>query len=99
MYCDIIYLAHNLRGDNMDKLIVISALWCPSCLILKKNLKKLNEEYDIDIKTLDYDLDEDEVKKYNVGEKLPVIICNDKRLIGEKTYDEIVNFLKECNVI
>lgn len=81
------------------EVIVVSALWCPSCLLLKKELKKLHEEYDLNFKTLDYDLDEDEVKKYSVGDKLPVIICDDKRLIGEKTYDEIVNFLKECNLI
>ena len=26
------------------EIIVISAVWCPSCLILKKELKKLHEE-------------------------------------------------------
>ena len=82
-----------------NDLIVISAVWCPSCLILKKQLKKLNEEYNITYSLLDYDLDEDEVKEYDVGDKLPVIICNDKRLIGEKSYDEIISFLKECNLI
>ena len=77
-----------------NKIIVISAVWCPSCLILKKHLKKLKEEYkDIEIETLDYDLDEEEVKKYNIGDKLPVIIYNNNYLIGEKTYEEIINFL------
>ena len=34
----------------MNKLVVVSALWCPSCLILKKHLKKIEEEYEnIDI--------------------------------------------------
>ena len=83
----------------MKEVIVISALWCPSCLILKKHLKKLQEDYNLVFKTLDYDLDEDEVKEYNVSDKLPVIIYQDKRLIGEKTYDEILSFLKECNLI
>ena len=84
----------------MKKILVISAIWCPSCLILKKQLKKINQDYpDIDIETLDYDLDENEVSKYNVGDKLPVIIYNDKRLIGEKSYEEITTFLKECNLI
>ena len=84
----------------MKKLLVISAVWCPSCLILNKHLKKLNEDIEIEITKLDYDLDEDIVEKYNVGEKLPVVILldNDKevsRLIGEKTYDELLNFIKE----
>ncbi len=82
-----------------DEIVVISAVWCPSCLILKKELKKLREEYSLEFKTLDYDLDEDEVEEYNVGNKLPVIICGEKRLIGEKSYEEIVNFLKECSII
>ena len=84
----------------MKKILVISAIWCPSCLILKKQLKKINQDYpDIAIETLDYDLDENEVSKYNVGDKLPVIIYNDKRLIGEKSYEEITTFLKKCNLI
>ena len=79
-----------------NKIIVISAVWCPSCLILKKHLKRLKEEYpDIEIETLDYDLDEEEVSKYNVGDKLPVIINNDNRLIGEKSYEEIISFLRK----
>ena len=81
------------------EIIVISALWCPSCLILKKELKKIKEEYNLDFVMLDYDLDEEEVKKYNVGDKLPVIICGENRLIGEKSYDEIISFLKECKLI
>jgi thiol-disulfide isomerase/thioredoxin len=84
----------------MKKLLVVSAVWCPSCLILNKHLKKLNEDIEIEITKLDYDLDEDIVEEYNVGEKLPVVILldNDKevsRLIGEKTYDELLSFVKE----
>ena len=60
----------------MKEIVVVSAVWCPSCLILKKNLKKLQEEYEnVEIKTLDYDFDEEEVQELNVGEKLPVMIC------------------------
>ena len=87
------------------EVIVISAIWCPSCLILNKNLKKLNKEYpEVQINKLDYDLDEEEVTEYNVGTKLPVIVIkiNNKetnRLIGEKKYEEIIEFLKEGNII
>lgn len=83
----------------MKEVIVISAVWCPSCLILKKELKRLHDDYQIVFKMLDYDLDEEIVEKYSVGDKLPVIICNDKRLIGEKSYEEIRDFLKECDII
>lgn len=88
----------------MKKITVISALWCPSCLILKKHLKRLSEDYSLEIKSLDYDFDEDEVNRLNVGDKLPVIISFDNdvevnRLIGEKTYEEIVAFLKGDDII
>ena len=82
------------------EVLVISAVWCPSCLILKKHLKKLKEEYNLDVNYLDYDFDEDEVKKYDVKDILPVMIILEgdsevSRLIGEKTSEEIISFLKE----
>ena len=90
----------------MEKeVLVISAVWCPSCLILNKNLKKINKEYpEIQITKLDYDLDEEEVKKYKIGNILPVIIIKEKekeidRLIGEKTYEQTIDFLKKGNVL
>ena len=84
----------------MKEILVVSAVWCPSCLILNKHLKKLSNESDIKITKLDYDLDEDIVSEYNVGEKLPVIILKEnnietKRLIGEKSYEEIIEFIGE----
>ena len=84
----------------MKELVVVSAVWCPSCLILNKHLKKIKEDININITKLDYDLDEDEVEEYNVGDKLPVIILKEnnnevRRLIGEKSYDEIIEFIGE----
>lgn len=83
------------------ELLVISAVWCPSCLILNKHLKKLKEEYsNLIISRLDYDMDEEKIFKYNIGDKLPVMILLDEegnelnRLIGEKSYNEIVDFLE-----
>ena len=86
------------------ELIVISAVWCPSCLILKKHLKKLKEEYNVEYKLLDYDFDEEEVEPYEVGKKLPVMIVKENgneisRLIGEKSYEDIVTFLKDSGLV
>lgn len=78
-------------------MVVISAVWCPSCLILKKNLKEIKKEYNIDYELLDYDLDD--VDKYGDIDILPVIIVGDKRLVGEKSKEEIIEFLKECKLI
>lgn len=82
------------------KIVVISAVWCPSCLILNKQLKQIKENYkDLEIIKLDYDFDEELVEKYNVGKKLPVIILEDdnqeiRRLTGEKEYSEITSFIE-----
>ena len=48
---------------------------------------------------LDYDFDEEEVEPLQVRDKLPVMIYEDKRLIGEKTYEEIIDFLKESGCL
>ena len=77
------------------KILKIGALWCPACLITNKAINKIKTEYpDIQVEELDYDYDEDQVSKYNVGTTLPVLIFykDDKeveRLIGEKSYKEI----------
>lgn len=79
------------------KLIKVSAMWCPACLIMRNTLNNL----DIDIEQIeyDYDLDEDVVNKYNIGEILPVLILVEDnkevaRLVGEKTKDEVLDFLR-----
>ncbi len=69
---------------------------------MKKIWKEIEEEYpNLDIINLDYDMDEDEVMKYNPGEVLPVVILknNEKeiRLIGEKTKEEIIESIKQIN--
>lgn len=77
------------------KVIKIGAVWCPGCLVMRPIWKKINEKYDLDITEYDLDMDEDIVKTYNIGEKLPVVIFLDdnnneiKRYIGEKTFDEL----------
>ena len=82
------------------RIIKISAVWCGSCIKMKNIWKELESEYGLDTVSLDYDFDEDEVKKYNVGDILPVSIFLDKngnelhRLIGEKSKEEIIGVIK-----
>jgi len=69
---------------------------------MKKIWKEIEEEYpNLDIITLDYDMDEDEVNRYNPGDVLPVVILknNEKeiRLIGEKTKEEIIESIGQIN--
>ena len=82
------------------KFIKINAVWCPACIVTNKIWKDIKKDYsDIEIEELDFDFDEEEVEKYNVGEILPVVIFmyEDKeveRLIGEKTREEIYDFVE-----
>lgn len=83
------------------KIIKINAVWCPACIVTNKIWKKVKVDYpDLEIEELDFDFDEDEVKKYNVGDILPVVIFFDDekeklRLVGEKTKDEIYTAIEE----
>lgn len=82
------------------KVILINAIWCSGCIVMKKNWQKVRELHpEIEFETLDYDFDEDEVKSYNPGTILPVAIFfnNDKefaRLNGEKTIAEILDIVE-----
>lgn len=84
----------------MMKLIKISAIWCPSCLLMEKVWHQLQKELsNLEFISYDYDLDE-EVESYHVGEVLPVIILEDNnqelvRFIGEKTVGEIIEGIKK----
>jgi len=81
------------------KLIRISAIWCSSCIITHKFWEDLKEKYpNNEYIEYDYDDDEEEIKKYNIDEILPVVIVFKdnkelKRIIGEK------NLIKEIESI
>ena len=84
------------------KIVKISAIWCGACLIMNKVWNKLKDR-DIELIELDYDMDEEEVSKYNPGDILPVFIIFDGdkevlRLTGEFSYDEFTSKLKEVGV-
>ena len=78
------------------KIIKISSLACPSCIVMNKIINAIKEKYKINIINLDYDFDD--ISKYEVGKILPVFIFikDDKevaRLVGEKKqkdFEEII---------
>ena len=84
------------------KIIKISAIWCSACLIMNKIYKELEKEQKLEIISYDIDMDEEEVEKYNVGEKLPEVIFLEGnkeigRMIGEHSKEEIEKYIKELN--
>jgi len=86
------------------KIIKISAVWCPGCIIMQKKWKKIAESNpEIEFEELDFDMDEELVSKFNVGDTLPVaILFKDgievSRLIGEKNEEAILKFIGDNNV-
>ena len=82
------------------KVVKINAIWCSGCLIMNNVWNKILKNYNIETITLDYDVDEEEVKKYDVGNILPVFIFYDgdkevKRVVGELSYNEMKKVVKE----
>lgn len=81
------------------KVVKINALWCSACLVMNKVWKKIEDKYNFEVLQLDYDMDEEEVEKYNVGEVLPVFIFFDGdkevlRVTGEKSEKEFLELIK-----
>ncbi len=79
------------------KIVMISSLECPSCIIMNNVLNNVKEKYVIDID--EYGYDSDNVEKYNPGKIMPVLIFtrNDievYRLCGEHNYEEVLNIIE-----
>lgn len=83
------------------KVVRINAVWCSGCLVMKKVWRDIEKEIkNIEFIDYDYDMDEEEVKKYNIGDIVPVNIfyVGDKevsRLIGEKSKNEVLEEVKK----
>lgn len=83
------------------KIIKIGAIWCSGCLVMAKIWENLKKNYtDIEFVELDYDMDEEEVKKYNVGEVLPVFIFYKdeeevKRIYGEVKENILIDIIED----
>lgn len=85
------------------KVIKITALWCSGCLVMNKTWNEVLKQRNVETINLDYDMDEEEVLKYNPGKILPVFIFfkDDKevtRVVGEKSADEMIRIIDEVGV-
>ena len=81
------------------KLIKIGAIWCPACLVMSSKINKVVEKYNLELINYDYDIDKEEIKKYDVGNILPELILVDEnnneinRLIGEQSLKTLEEFI------
>ena len=86
------------------KILKFNAVWCSGCLVMKKTIKEIEELYpNIEIESYDYDMNQEEVEKWNIGEIIPVLIFVDEnnneisRLVGEKTKKEIIKEIERIS--
>ena len=85
------------------KIIKIGAAWCSSCLVMRPRLEEIEKENPwLKTEYLDYDNDQEKVKKYKVESgRLPVFIFLDKtdkeflRLNGEISKEKLVKIILE----
>ncbi len=85
--------------------IRFTAMWCTSCLIMKKRYLKVFKELNID-NVLDYDYDENLIERelYNIRDILPVLVILDstgkeiKRITGEHSEKSLLQLLNEVNI-
>lgn len=83
------------------KIVRISAMWCPACIIMNKFWSNVEKEFsNIEFVTYDLDMDEDVVKEYTPGYILPVLIAFEdgkelKRTVGEKNLEDTMKFIEE----
>jgi thiol-disulfide isomerase/thioredoxin len=72
------------------KVIILSAIWCPACLIVKSTIHKIQKDYPMfQPQFIDIDEEETLAAKYEPLKILPVFIIEDdagnviKRMSGE----------------
>jgi thiol-disulfide isomerase/thioredoxin len=79
------------------KVIILSAIWCPACLIVKSTIHKIQKDYPMfQPQFIDIDEEETLAAKYEPLKILPVFIIQDeqgnvvKRMSGELSKDVIL---------
>ena len=82
------------------KIVKISSLGCPSCIIMNKVFNKMKEKYSFEWEEYDIDLDYEEVKKYNFNNKIPTFILYKDdvevgRIIGEHKEEDFSKMIEE----
>lgn len=80
------------------KIIKIGAIWCSGCLMVTPKFEEVSKLYP-NIEFISYDVDIDDVSKYEIGNRIPVIIFEKEgleveRLIGEVSKDQIIELIE-----
>ena len=82
------------------KIVKITSLGCPSCIIMNKVFNKIKEKYDFEVEEYDIDFEHDKIEKFNINNKIPTFIfykdgVEVERLVGEHKEEIFENIVKE----
>lgn len=84
------------------KIIKIGSTWCSGCIVMRPIWEKIEQEVSINAEYYDYDIYEDMLKeKYNIGDKLPIVIFLDKnnqeleRIVGEISKEKLLDLINK----
>lgn len=80
------------------KIVRISSLGCPSCIIMNKLFNEIKKSYSFEYEEYDYDFDD--IEKYNAGKIMPVYIFykDNKeitRICGEHKIEELIKIMED----
>lgn len=77
----------------MKKILLITAVWCPSCLIMRPRYQTLTREFDkISLEEIDFDENPSLIKQHHIGHVLPTAI------IFDETGQELTRFIGEVSM-
>ncbi|RJQ33673.1 thioredoxin [Candidatus Parcubacteria bacterium] len=84
------------------KVLKIGAVWCPGCLIMKPRWAEIEKENPwLETEYFDYDDDAEKLKKYDLGNVLPIFIFLDKegnelmRIKGEVDKSKLLELIEK----
>ena len=84
------------------KILKFGAVWCPGCIVMKPIWEEIEREIpEIKTEYFDYDESPETIEKYNIGGEIPVFIFLDKegkefnRIVGQRSKEELIKFIKE----
>lgn len=81
----------------MKKIIILTAVWCPACIVVKSTIRKIQKDYPMfQPEYIDIDDQEDLATHYEPLKVLPIFVLLDefgnveKRMSGELSKDVIL---------
>lgn len=84
------------------RVVKIGAEWCSACLVMKPRWQEIEAENPwLETVFYDFDLNKEEVEKFNIKEEIPVFIFFDKegneflRLSGEIEKEKLIEIISE----